>query len=88
MGGTQSRTSLKTPLPRSEKEFSSSQPGDKNLSLEDFVAEMVRQLVEQKVEEIVEEERRNKSPRNGTKWQSLKVSTANFKLIFLLLLLF
>ncbi|KAM3182544.1 hypothetical protein ACTXT7_012157 [Hymenolepis weldensis] len=71
MGGTQSRTSLKTPSLRSEKKFSSSEPSNKNLFLEDFVAEMVRQLVEQKVEEIVEEERRN-TPRNGTKSESFK----------------
>ncbi|VUZ44890.1 unnamed protein product, partial [Hymenolepis diminuta] len=72
MGGTQSRTSLKTPSLRSGKKFSSSKPSDKNFSLEDFVAEMVRQLVEQKVQEIVEEERRNTSLRNRTKGDSPK----------------
>nr|CDS26813.1 Serine rich adhesin for platelets [Hymenolepis microstoma] len=75
MGGNQSRTSSKTPSSRSEKKFSSPELSDKTLSLEAFVAEMVRQLVDQKVDEIVREERWNKSPRSGTHSDSLKTQT-------------
>lgn len=75
MGVNHSKNSHKTQSPKSEKRLTSSPDlSDKNLSLEEFVADMIRQLVEQKVEEIVEEERRNNVQQNGSKYDSVYVS--------------